>query len=89
MLPRVTKIGLAAAVAGAAMLVMSAAPASAFTLSSSAPAASVAGADIQHVWWDRWHHWRGPGWGWHRGWGPGWHHRHCWVGRWGHVHCGW
>jgi hypothetical protein len=82
-----------AAVAGAAMLVATATSASAFTLSSPSLEPSVAGANIEHVYW--YHHgwgyggWHGGwhrGWGyggWHRGWGPGWGpgwgwHRHCW-----------
>jgi hypothetical protein len=89
MVNRILVGGFAAALAGAAMLAMSSAPASAFTLSSPSLQAPVAGGDVDKVWWDQWGHWHpnhpywgpGPGWGWHP-------HRHCWVGPWGHVHCG-
>jgi hypothetical protein len=66
------------------MLVLTAAPASAFTLPSPSPAANVASSDIQQVYY--YHH----GWGWHRGWGwhGGWHRRHCWMSSWG-WRCGW
>ena len=69
-----TSAGLAA-VAGAALLAVSAAPASAFTLTSPSLAAPVASAEIEHVWYDRWHRWHGP--------------RHCYRGRYGRLHCGW
>ncbi len=89
MVKRILVGGFAAALAGAAMLAISSAPASAFTLTSPSLEQPVAAADITHVWC----HWRcggwgHPGWGWghpgwgHPGWGPGWgwHHRHCgWV----------
>ena len=88
--------GIAATAAGAAMVAISSAPASAITLSAPSIAPQVAGADVDKVWWDRWGYWHpGPGWGWGWGWGwgPGpWYyhpHRHCWVGRWGRLHCGW
>jgi len=67
------------ALAGAAMLTVSAAPASAFTLASPSLAPPVAAAQVDHVWWDRWGRWHG-----HR-----WHHRHCWRGYYGRLHCGW
>jgi hypothetical protein len=77
-----------AALAGAAMLALSMAPASAFTLSSPSLQPSVASAQIDKVWWRGgygWHRgwgWRGPGWGWR---GPGW--GHCWRGYYGYLHC--
>jgi len=64
-----------AALAGAAMLTLSMAPASAFTLTAPSLAAPVASAQIEHVWWDRYHRWHGP--------------RHCWRGYYGRLHCGW
>jgi hypothetical protein len=87
MVNRILVGGFAAALAGAAMLAISSAPASAFTLSSPSLNAPVAGGNVDKVWWDRWGRWHpGPRWGW----GPGWYpHRHCWVGPWGHMHCGW
>jgi hypothetical protein len=87
MVNRILVGGFAAALAGAAMLAISSAPASAFTLASPSLEAPVAGANVDKVWWDRWGRWHpnhpywGPGWGWHP-------HRHCWVGPWGHMHCG-
>jgi len=90
MVNRILVGGFAAALAGAAMLAISSAPASAFTLASPSLQAPVAGANIDKVWWDRWGRWHpnhpywgpGPGpWGWHP-------HHHCWVGPWGHMHCG-
>jgi hypothetical protein len=87
MMNRILVGGFAAALTGAAMLAISSAPASAFTLASPSLEAPVAGANVDKVWWDRWGRWHpnhpywGPGWGWHP-------HRHCWVGPWGHMHCG-
>jgi hypothetical protein len=66
------------------MLVLTAAPASAFTLSTPSPVANVASADIQHVWWHHGWGWHGGGWGWH----GGWHRRHCWMSPWG-WRCRW
>ena len=90
MVNRILVGGFAAALAGAAMLAISAAPASAFTLASPSLEAPVAGANIDKVWYDRWGRWHpGPRWG-YMGPGPGWgyyHHRHCWVGPYGHRHC--
>jgi len=89
---RILAGGFAAALAGAAMLAISSAPASAFTLASPSLEKPVAAADIDHVF-CRWH--CGGGWGWHRGWGPGWgpgwgwHHRHCGWNRWGRWVCWW
>ena len=86
MLNRILVGGLAAAAAGAAMLAISSAPASAFTASSPSLEGSVAGAHVDKVWYDRWGRWHpGPGPGY--GYGYGWHHRHCWRGPWGHLHC--
>ena len=87
MLSRTLKRGVFAAAAGAVML-SAVGSASAFTLASPSPAASVAGANIDHVWYDQWGRWHPnhPRWGW----GPApWRHRHCWRGPWGHLHCGW
>lgn len=83
------------ALAGAAMLTISTAPASAFTLSSPSIEKSFTGAQIDKVWWRR------PGWGWRggygwRGYGYGWRgygwrypygYGHCWRGYWGRLHC--
>ena len=90
MVNRILVGGFAAALAGAAMLAISSAPASAFTLTSPSLEKPVAMADIQHVW-CRWG--CGGGWGYHRGWGPGpgwgYHHRHCGWNRWGQWVCWW
>jgi hypothetical protein len=85
MVNRILVGGFAAALAGAAMLAISSAPASAFTLTSPSLERPVAAADITHVWC----HWNCGGWGYHRGWGPGWgwHHRHCGYNRWGQWVC--
>ena len=80
MVNRIVLGGLAAALAGATMLAVSSAPASAFTVPSPSAAPSVASADVDQVWWDRWGRWH-PGRRHHH------HHHHCWVGRWGHWHC--
>ncbi len=89
--------GVLAALAGATLAVLaSSGPSSAFTLSSPSIAQPIAGANIEHVWWDRWGRWRHP-WGWRRwGWGPrpyygfyGGPVRRCWVGPWGGMHCRW
>ena len=53
MVNRIMVGGFAAALAGAAMLAISSAPASAFTLASPSLAAPVAGANVDRVWWDR------------------------------------
>jgi hypothetical protein len=87
MISRILPGGLIAAAAGAAMLAMTAVPASAFTLSAPSLAPSVASADIDHVYWHHGYGWHGGwhhGYGWHRGWG--WH-RHCWRGPYGGLHC--
>ena len=95
MLTRNLAGGVAALLAGAAMLAITATSASAFTASAPSLAAPVAGANIDKVWWDRWGRWHpnGPRWGWGGGpgWGPGpgWGYRHCWIGPWGHRHCNW
>ena len=88
MVKRIFNCGFAAALAGAAMLAISSAPASAFTLTSPSLERPVAAADIQHVWC----HWNCGGWHPHPGWGPGpgpwgWHHPHCGWDRWGHWVC--
>jgi hypothetical protein len=57
MSPRsVTAMSLAA-LAGAAMLTLSIGPVSAFTLSGPPLARSVASAQIERIWWDRWGRW--------------------------------
>ena len=56
MVSRVLGASLTAAAAGAAMLVMTAAPAGAFTLAGPSLAPAVASADIEHVQWHRWHY---------------------------------
>lgn len=75
---RILTAATLAAVAGAAMLALSATSASAFTLSSPSLAPPVASTNVEHVWWDRWGHWH-----------PNhpYYMRHCWRGRWGHLHC--
>ena len=95
MVNRIVVGGFAAALAGAAMLAISSAPASAFTLTSPSLEQPVAAADITHVWC----RWNCGGWGYHRGWGyrpgwgPGWgpgyygYHRRCGWNRWGHWVC--
>jgi len=79
MVKRILVGSAAATLAGAAMLAISSAPASAFTLAAPSLAPPVAAAGVDQVWWDRWGRWH-PG-------HPGWGHRHCWRGRWGHLHC--
>jgi hypothetical protein len=80
MISRQLKTCTLAALAGAVMLAASMNSASAFTLAAPSLAQPYASAQIEKVWWDHWHHWRGggPGWGWHR---------HCWRNRWGHLRC--
>ena len=95
MVNRILVGGFAAALAGAAMLAISSAPASAFTLASPSLEKPVAAADIQHVWWPlalRLGLGSGLGLGWGPGWGPGpgpwyWRHRHCGYNRWGQWVC--
>jgi hypothetical protein len=89
MFTKLTKAGLVAALAGATLQVMASVPAEAFTLSSPSQAPAVAGADVDHVWydaWGRWHpnhrHWvGGPGYGY--GWHPHPYWRHCRFTPWG------
>ena len=50
MVKRILICGFAAVLAGAAMLAISSAPASAFSLTSPSLERPVAAADIQHVW---------------------------------------
>ncbi len=79
--------GFAAALAGAAMLAISSAPASAFTVTSPSLAPQIAASNIDRVCWQQGHPgpcWWGPG--------PGWrwqHHRRCGWDRWGHWRCWW
>ena len=86
MFTRVLTGGALAALAGAAMLTMTATSASAFSLSSPSLEQPMAASHIDRVWWDRWGRWHpnGPGWGPGPGWG--WR-RHCWRGYYGHLHC--
>ena len=97
MLSRVLSGAALSATVGATMMAMTAAPASAFTLSAPSLENKVASSEIQQAYWCRWGNCH-RGWGWHRwgyrpwGWGYrpwGWHRRHCWVNRWGGVSCGW
>ena len=84
--------GLAAALAGATMMIAAAStPASAFTLSSPSLAEPVLTVDIEHVWWDRWGRWHpNRPWGWRRYyWRPYYHPwRRCWWTWYGRV-CRW
>ena len=88
---RVLTGGAVAALAGAAMLAISAGSASAFTLSSPSLEQPMASSNIDHVWWDRWGRWHpnywGYGWGYRPYWRPYWGYGHCWRGYWGHLHC--
>lgn len=78
MITRFLTGGALAALAGAALLTLSAAPVSAFTLGSPSLEQPFAASQIEPVWWDRWGRWHG----WR-------HHRHCWRGYYGHLHCSW
>jgi hypothetical protein len=85
---RVLTGGVLAALAGAAMLAISAGSASAFTLSSPSLEQPMASSQIDRVWYPH-HYW---GWGWHRPWGWGggpacYWHRVCWVNPWGYTRC--
>jgi len=98
---RILPSGVVAALAGAGALLMTSAPASAFTLSSPSFDQTVAGGGVEKVWWDNWGRWHpNHPWGWRRwGWGPppprygfyayGGPVRHCWRGPWGGLHCRW
>jgi Spy/CpxP family protein refolding chaperone len=66
MMTRILTAATLAAVAGAAMLAISATSASAFTLSSPSLAPPAASANVQHVWYHHRHCWRGR-----------WGHLHC------------
>ena len=73
MVLRILSGGAIAAVAGAAMLAASSAPASAFTLSSPSIEQPVAASGVEPADWDgEWHGGWHRGWGWRHGWG--WHH---------------
>ena len=65
-----------AVLAGAAMLVLSSGPSSAFTLASPSFERPVAAANIEPVYW---HHWGWHHWGWHHWHHWGWHHWHHWY----------
>jgi hypothetical protein len=54
---RILSSGALSALAGAAMLAVSADPSPAFTLYSPSLEGPVAAADIQQVWYDRWGRW--------------------------------
>lgn len=80
---RILSGGVAAALAGAAMLALTATPSSAFTLSSPSLEQPVASAGVDQVWWDRWGRWHPNG---------------CWINAYGvrvcggyyaHWHCWW
>ena len=77
MLTRIVSGVALPAIAGAAMLLSSLSPSSAFTLSSPSPGQPVAAAGVEHVWWRHGGGWHAHGWGWHaHGWGGhpwGWH----------------
>ena len=90
------------ALAGAAMLTVSADPSPAFTLYSPSLEGPVA-ADIQQAWYDRWGRWH-PNYYYHPyyyGYRPYYYgygyrpryvyprYRHCWVGAYGVRHCYW
>jgi hypothetical protein len=96
-----TKLQVSASVAGAAMLLATTGPSTAFTLSSPSLEKPLAQTSVEQEWWDRWGRWHPHrwGWGWHR-WA--WHHpwgwhrpmygfygpaRHCWIGPWGEWRC--
>jgi hypothetical protein len=96
-----TKLQVGAAIAGAAMLLGTTGPSTAFTLSSPSLEEPLAQASVEQVWWDRWGRWHSHrwGWGWHR-WARhhpwGWHGpmygfygpaRHCWMDPWGGWRC--
>ena len=82
MFSRVLVGGTVAALAGAAMLAISATSASAFTLSSPSLEQPMASSHVDHVWWDRWGRWH-PN---RPYWGP---RRRCWRGYYGRLHCSW
>jgi hypothetical protein len=96
MLLRILPGGALAAIAGAGMLFLTAAPSTAFTLSSPSLDQPVVNGQVEKVWWDRWGYWHpNRPWGWRRWgyWGPHYYYyhpyRHCWRGRWGALHCRW
>ena len=76
MLKRALSGGVAAAIAGAAMLTLGSAPASALTLSSPSLEAPIAKSDVDSVWY-------------YRVWRPRYYYRphHCWRGYYGRLHC--
>ncbi|MBV8664775.1 MAG: hypothetical protein JO107_16945 [Hyphomicrobiales bacterium] len=79
MFTRALTAATAGALAGAAMLAISATSASAFTLSSPSLEQPMASSHVDHVWWDAWGRWH-P----NRYWG-----RRCWRGYYGRLHCAW
>ncbi len=87
MLSRVLSGAVISATVGATMVAMTAAPASAFTLSAPSLEPQIAASNIEQVYWHRY------GWGWHRGWGwhGGWHRPWGWGwhGGWGYRPWGW
>ena len=74
MFSRVLSTGILAAAAGLGMMALTAAPASAFTLSSPSLAPAVAASNVDQVYWR--HRWHRHYW-----------HRDCWRGPRGHLHC--
>ncbi len=90
MFTRILTGGAVAALAGAAMLAISASSASAFTLSSPSLEQPMASSHIDQVRWYRHGYWGGHR-HWGPGWGPGWGwcHRHCGYNRWGYWRCWW
>jgi hypothetical protein len=88
MLKSILTRGCLAAAVGGAILTMSMAPASAFTLAAPSLAPAVDSAEIQHVWWDRWGRWHPNYYGYGYGYRPyGYGYRHCWRGYYGRLHC--
>ena len=101
---RILSSGALPALAGAAMLAVSADPSPAFTLYSPSLEGPVAAADIQQVWYDRWGRWH-PNYPYYQalllrqgyrpydyGYRPEYvypRYRHCWVGAYGGRRCYW
>jgi hypothetical protein len=78
-----------AALAGAAMWLITTGQASAFTLASPSLEQPFASSQIEKVYcrWGRCGYGYGHGYGWHGGWGPGYGYHHCWINQWGHRVC--
>jgi hypothetical protein len=97
MVSRIVSGGALAALAGAAMLVVSSGPSSAFTLNAPSLQGPIASADIQQVWWDRWGRWHPNYPYYYRPYYYGWYrpyygyyrpYLHCWWTAWGRR-CRW